>query len=570
MGIAIAGHAGDVSTAVVAGCALPRRFEAASSPRDLASVDRNRGANGTIGSTGTMAGRTQRRRSLMRRWLVLAVGMCGVSVAGVNEGCAVHDPLFCDASHPCTDPARPVCDLNGQFDESDHIKNTCISTPANCPVEVCGCMPGELITCEQTAAVRCGSDGMSSVSEPCALGCDSSIGGCKCTQGDSKCEGGAVEVCEPSGAFSAPSECALGCAADGKRCVDISASNGLNAALDAPGTRSDFTLGAGASFDTASGTVLDSNGSAVLIPSVLVSQPAGGPSIRAFLARSITLHGASVTGVNAFAIVADDTIEIDGTLDLRPSAGSPGPGSSTASQCKGADVLLAGSGQSRYSGGGGGAGHATSGAGGGNWGGTTALGGAAGGAYGVVETTPLVGGCAGGSVNSETTPKAIGGLGGGAAQLVARRTIRVVRSGVINAGGGGGGGDYSGGGGGAGGAVLLEAPTVVVDGSGSGVFVNGGAASCGGTPGASGLSSTAAAQATCDATGGGAGGTGVLAPTRGSDICPTPSACSFQGIGHGGGGAAGLLRVNTATGSFAATGGATTSAKSSVGTIGTR
>jgi len=509
------------------------------------------------------------------RWLLLGLGVCGLVLVAISgsSGCLVKDPLYCHLpDHPCVDPARPVCDVNGQFEESDHIKNTCIPTPANCPVEICGCTPGELIACDQDSAVRCGADGVSSTREACAMGCDSSIGGCKCMPGDSKCEAGALEVCQPNGAFSAPSQCPLGCASDGKRCVDISASNGLNAALDAPAARADFTLGTGASFDTTSGTVLDGNGSAVLIPSVVVTQP-GAPAIRAFVARSITLHGAHVTGTNAFAIVADETIEIDGPLDLRPTATASGPGTSSSAACRGVDLVAVPAGSTSYSPGAGGAGHAMVGGAGGKYG--TTAGGAGGATYSTAANSPLLGGCVGGGLyNNSGAVLSAGGLGGGAIQLVARRAIRIVNAsgalGVINAGGGGGGGGgYDGGGGGAGGSVLLEAPTVLVDGSGVGVFVNGGGSGCGGVAGQSGQSSTAAATSGCGTTNGG-GGTGTQSPAPGQDICPSPGACNFGGFAPGGGGAAGLLRVNTANGSFAASNGATISAKSSVGMIGTR
>jgi alpha-tubulin suppressor-like RCC1 family protein len=39
------------------------------------------------------------------------------------------DPLYCDENTPCADPARPFCDLNGEYPASEGIKRTCIPDP---------------------------------------------------------------------------------------------------------------------------------------------------------------------------------------------------------------------------------------------------------------------------------------------------------------------------------------------------------------------------------------------------------------------------------------------------------
>ena len=43
--------------------------------------------------------------------------------------CKSSDPLFCDAEHPCTDPAKPYCDLDGTYPASDGVAKTCIADP---------------------------------------------------------------------------------------------------------------------------------------------------------------------------------------------------------------------------------------------------------------------------------------------------------------------------------------------------------------------------------------------------------------------------------------------------------
>ena len=54
--------------------------------------------------------------------LVLA---CSASVLA----CKAYDPLYCDDNKPCTDPARPFCDLNGDYPESEGVARTCIAEP---------------------------------------------------------------------------------------------------------------------------------------------------------------------------------------------------------------------------------------------------------------------------------------------------------------------------------------------------------------------------------------------------------------------------------------------------------
>jgi alpha-tubulin suppressor-like RCC1 family protein len=57
------------------------------------------------------------------RWMALLI------VVHLWSGCLKRDPLYCDESTPCTDPARPYCDLEGQFPAAEGIKRTCIPDP---------------------------------------------------------------------------------------------------------------------------------------------------------------------------------------------------------------------------------------------------------------------------------------------------------------------------------------------------------------------------------------------------------------------------------------------------------
>src|SRR5262249_11541339 len=60
----------------------------------------------------------------MKLALLLSTLVTGVMIGG----CAVHDPLFCDDTHPCKVPGRTYCDTTGDYEEH-HIRNTCIASP---------------------------------------------------------------------------------------------------------------------------------------------------------------------------------------------------------------------------------------------------------------------------------------------------------------------------------------------------------------------------------------------------------------------------------------------------------
>lgn len=53
----------------------------------------------------------------------------GVGLGLVCLGCSYPVELYCDETTPCTDPDRPFCDLEGEFEASEGISNTCIPAP---------------------------------------------------------------------------------------------------------------------------------------------------------------------------------------------------------------------------------------------------------------------------------------------------------------------------------------------------------------------------------------------------------------------------------------------------------
>jgi hypothetical protein len=276
-----------------------------------------------------------------------------------------------------------------------------------------------------------------------------------------------------------------------------------------------------------------------------VDQGPGLPTIGVYIAKSWTFQaGADATFnlddggplPNAVALVALDTIDVEGTLD---ASGGGFVSFGATSPTKGAGP------------GGGGAGSTESSAGGGGFCGPGGTGsafpggtpGAGGVVYGTANLIPLVPGSAGGSTD--------GGMyaGGGAIQLVAGTMLLIGKTGVITAGGQGGELED---GAGSGGAILLESPMVTIDGT---VAANGGG---GGGEGTDGIGASGTPNAT-PAAGGTNGGKGSAAITiaGGDGSCPAASCMSSNMNDNpaSGGGGAGRIRVNTMTGTDALTGG---------------
>ncbi len=61
-----------------------------------------------------------------QRALETAVAIGLLALAG---GCSHKVDGYCDDKTPCDDPARPFCDVNGQYEASGFIGNTCIADP---------------------------------------------------------------------------------------------------------------------------------------------------------------------------------------------------------------------------------------------------------------------------------------------------------------------------------------------------------------------------------------------------------------------------------------------------------
>ncbi len=260
----------------------------------------------------------------------------------------------------------------------------------------------------------------------------------------------------------------------------------------------------------------------------------------------------SLTGSRPLALVATDSVQIDGILNAGARRTVPGPGGGFFTGVPGS--------------GGPGMGPSSSGAGyGANGGAGKGSPSASGFPYGSVDLIPLFAG-SGGAPEGGGVDASPGGAGGGAIQLVSCGSLIVGSNGIINAGGGGGSpGVGAGGGGGSGGAVLLEALNITISGI---IAANGGGGGGGGGVtlplggfGQDGQASRSALPSLGGVSGGaGSGGDGGASSSpNGGDGTGTASG------GGGGGGAVGRIRVNVRPGTVPNLSGATISPAPSVG-----
>lgn len=288
-----------------------------------------------------------------------------------------------------------------------------------------------------------------------------------CTAGERTCSAGRYTECDASGqykTYAVPNaaadgtmatlvmhdyECPLGCHNGEPRCLDVDATNGLNAALDTvevSPTGLDLlindpsgTASAVVMHDAAnpSVTITLASGQTLTVPGKVISQP-GGADIHVLQVRSLKIESGSrlkFIGAKPIAIVSHFDIYVAGTIDYG------GPGNVGSALHPGCDTTLMSPAM-------GGAGSVTAG-------GASSTGIAGGAALPTnASLRPLEGGC-----------HAFTALGGGGLQLVSRRRIAVAASGVIDVAGRGGaaitnGANFTMTGGGGGGNVVLEAPGV--------------------------------------------------------------------------------------------------------------
>jgi hypothetical protein len=254
----------------------------------------------------------------------------------------------------------------------------------------------------------------------------------------------------------------------------------------------------------------------------------------------------TATGTRPLVIVATDSVDIAGTLDVASRRGQPaGAGASTAVCAAPATTP-----KNDTGGAGGGAGGSFGDVGGnGGTGDINNNGGSAGNAPGgtpaaAIKPTLIRAGCPGGAGGNGGGNVGSPGTGGGAVYLIAGMQISV-GGGIVASGGGGGGGGFDesgGGGGGSGGLVGLDAPSVMVEGTLASTGGGGGEGSgitASGNPGANGTANASRASGGIggDSEGGNGGQGSGGASTTGSN------GGNENGGGGGGGGGAGIIYV---------------------------
>jgi hypothetical protein len=385
-------------------------------------------------------------------------------LVALAAGCTTKaNPASCADDH-CSDPAKPFCDEDGSIGGKP---DTCIAVE---------CMPGAFETCRGDNALMCNAAGTNFDTVECMYGCSDAAGGCN--------------ACEDVGMCGPPTHIVPRYLPTA--CDDIVGGNDL---IVAPSMTIDSSVDA------------NCNGGVVAQGS--------HPSLCVLRYRSIVVPAGRLlkfTGSRAVALVADDSLTIDGVVDVSADIGVAGPG---------ARVVISGTQASGGNAGQSGAGFQTAGGNGGNGPGATGgIGGAA--VADPVFESYLEGGTTAACVNNLDGS----GFGGGAVTLISCRG-QVAISGTVDAGGGGGPGAFndllntpqSACGGGSGGHIVVQGVRVTVSG---GVFANGG--------------------------GGGAGFQGGSPGMRGEDgsrdsVIPGYGGTGLNGAGFGGNGASNLLPI---------------------------
>ncbi len=421
----------------------------------------------------------------------------------------------------CNNPALPFCDVDGTLaGEPD----TCIAVD---------CEPGTFVSCRGDEAITCRASGADYDVVSCPLGCDDSSGCIEtaCEVGATRCGEGTLERCNDVGEYVSEA-CAAGCIETPVAHCAYLEPQYLPDICDVPALELDARLDHLDIVD-----YLNTDAVQVCTGGV-ATQTDGAPDICIVRYRTISVPAGptevKVEGSRVLALVADDLVDISGTLDVSANGQTNGAGAG--------DFLSGGTGVT--SGGGGGGGSAAGASGGPA---TTTNGGPA------FSPSPLLVLRGGARAPMVTSPplvlfgEASGGSGGAMTAVACKGTVRV--SGMVDAGGGGGHrGDQVnnfGGGGGSGGFVALQGLQVDVTGR---VFANGGWGGDGkptsptpdqwdGQDGLRGVSYGAMFREGHDGGLGGRGGVAAALPERGAGVT--------SGRAGGGGGAMGALQTFT-------------------------
>lgn len=476
---------------------------------------------------------------------VLVVG----SLMFLGAACNVPNPLSC-ADGNCTDPGHPFCDVDGSLSGSP---KTCVAID---------CTPNAFYECRGDHALVCNTGGNNYDDTTCPKGCDPSAGCRVCDANTTVCTNGVTQTCDANGHITASESCVLGCFETEPRCRDLDPSNNLAQYLDQVSAPPDLTLTNGTIYTT-TGRIFQGP-SQIDVPTFLIPAGSNGVAIRVFVVNKATFNNVVVSNdgsgaSTALAIVANDEVDVMGTLDARSAGMLFGPGACVGGLGYVVDDLgiRPGSVQSlnKESGGGG---NATVG---GKGGAVLSLGqagdspSASGGAIiGTKALVPLQGGCpGGGETGASFGDDLTGSYGGGAIQISSRVAVKV--DGTIDVSGSTS--NYTGeGGGGAGGGILLEAPKVVLGPSAALQAGGGHGAGC------------ATVSTYCAA--GGTGATVDAPAGDGMTISYTSSSSVTYFASGGGGGGLGRIRINTPDMTYSRSSSTVENGDLSVGTLSTR
>jgi hypothetical protein len=284
------------------------------------------------------------------------------------------------------------------------------------------------------------------------------------------------------------------------------------------------------SLKTDDGTTMPANPAIACAPMM----PGSTPAVCALFATSIKIDldvTLSSFGGKPLVLLATDSIDIEGTLDVASHlGGSAGAGSPHAACSAGTNPKTAGGGQ--------GGSYGTVGGSGGDADGAPSSGGVAG---TTLAIDMLAGGCPGANGDAGGT----GGAGGGATFLATPMLV-VGDGGAIDASGASGAGapsgKHGGGGGGAGGLVAISVGTLYLVGNAQ-IFANGGHGGGGSsqaTAGSDGSDPTNAASGGGSGSGADTGGSGGAGADRNPAAAGMAATGGNDGGGGGGGGAGAL------------------------------
>lgn len=456
--------------------------------------------------------------------------LCNATGDGYDQDACANgcDPsLGCkpckDGEQSCAADGTAVvqCDATGHQQPIDACSNGC-ENAACLP-----CLPDSLSCGTDGNVYQCDAHGVPQLDHDCDHGCLNAT--CKACETDARsCSAaGNLQKCDSAGVEHDEETCAAGCVPGAAPHCAFLQPEFVPGACTAPAT-TDLNITTSTAINLADDTVCNGG---------KLDQPGETDRICILHYKNITVAaGATLTFTNGIlevvALVADESITIDGTIDVGASRMSYGVGA------LGGNSNLGGGGAKTY------------GAGVYNQAGTFQ-----GGQPMVLPPqTTLHGGTGGGGFGTE------GGGGGGITIVACRGTLRMSSSAVIASSGGGGRGgyhmvpavgppkDYVGGSGGSGGVIVLQAVTYDID--HGRFFANGGAGASGmsadhtaGVDGQNGLWSTQAAiggsRTTPAAPAGGNGGIDAAGPNPGTRAPSTDPAVG--GTPGGGGGSVGYV-----------------------------